>query len=264
MVSIELVSTASAIEDYFAHVPRQVGQHLLERQIVGPIGLDTGTEDFDPARHDPIMIDTLSPFQEVTGQAQVRQVLPYNPAIINLIADYRSNGSEILERTRKRAIDVIIGSLMTSLPSMDRINAVGIDKSPGQSQEEVDREIIDESSHGLTIVAGSFEDFTGKASFENPDETIALKVNHPLEREFPAGVGKLAIGGGVEVDTCDQSQLDYVNGRLQQRHERVVQKMLNAGVSLVVPIITAPKHPSGLNATEIDEKIAGAVSHLLI
>lgn len=270
---IRFVQTERAFAELSANDILRTGQHVHEQMKSGGIGIELGNIPFDPEIHRTGDIDYLSPITAATGELQARQVLPTRSLLVNSVVDYRGGRAyESVIQAKKQVQDRIRDALENALPGHgDRMIDYAIGSSDlsivhkhtdlgfdlREREEAGSEEIAALSYRGLTLVIGSFNrlNFEG---YRNLNNLVALKVNHPAERQIPAGVGFVSLGGAVEVDTNNPKQLDEVNRRLENRHMEIVDKLEEAGIS-VASVVLKPNAPDKIDTEETDRAIAEGV-----
>jgi hypothetical protein len=121
------------------------------------------------------------------------------------------------------------------------------------------RELSGLAMHRMAI---AISDFQGVELMPGSlDKVIAIKLNHPLEREIPANVGRISLGGAHELDTRNPQQLIAYNGLLQRRHETTVSGLEAAGAT-VTSVVFDPSFESGYDISGADERLAAAVKRV--
>lgn len=262
---VRFPATSNKIAELEAIIPRKTGLHLLQRQAVSVGGLDMGSTDFDAARHLPHMIDPLAVMAEVTGTPQVRIQKPANPLLINIVADLRNAGDDPRIRSMKdRAIQSVLEGLTSAVPNLDPSFVYRVEGDHA-NPEQVARDnegILQICSDGLCFVISDFKLFKNKGEFSPRADVLALKVNHPLERKAPSGVGSISLGGLVEIDTDDPRQVDQANQMLGDYHASIIDGLLNCGVKTVGSGLVMPNLTDMIDAQKTDEVLAKMVSSL--
>lgn len=239
-LKISLNKTEQALQELYAHTYRNPGMHTYPEQRVAADGLDLGSQDFDAERHEAHLIDPLSAMEEVFETPQVRLVLPNKPIIATIIMDKRvQDVNQRIADSKLRAIQEIGSLIYDSTAPLDFVFNKAVLET-GSSDEEDQKDVIDETNQGLGIIVSDFSRFDfKKGEFGNRSDVLAVKVNHPIELEVPANVGRLVLGGIWEINTDNADELADYNQALAERHAAIMENIRNAGATCVQVVVDA-------------------------
>ncbi|HUP26761.1 MAG TPA: hypothetical protein VM124_03910 [Candidatus Limnocylindrales bacterium] len=265
-----LPETQDALANLAANNQFGWGEHRHGNLVAGVNGLQVGSEEFDPMRHEPWQINPLDVMGLALGEYHVPVVLPYRPMAANVIIDMTRRQDHPLVAGAKRNLGVsLTNALEESLPGMtDQIHgyvigdsvkelrAAGFEQIEPADEDANARTISEIAAEGLTLVLSDFRHL----SFDpfSLGDVVAVKTNHPAERSIPAGVGLISLGGAASVNTNKPSQLAEVNARLQQEHVRITGMLRAAGAS-IAEVVAKPASPEGYGLAAADKSIAAAL-----
>ncbi len=245
------------------------GEHTYNNIAVGSMGIQVGTEAYDPTRHFPWQINPLAPLGLAMGEHHVNLVLPSRPMAANVIVDHSLRRDHSSVTAAKRYLgDSLLSALDESLPGMsDQIYSYVIGESGDAPSgyeliEATDglavvNTVTAIARDGLTFVISDFRRLELGGRYV--DNLVAIKANHPAERSIPAGAGLLSLGRGREINTNDSTQLGFMNDRLQAEHEQIVRTLRAAGAA-VAEVIVKPSAANGYDFTVADHSIAKALA----
>lgn len=263
-----LQRTHAALASLEANAGHAYGEHVRRNVQAGFDGVYIGEAEFDPTRHDPSDIDAFA-MGEALDKPHVSQVFPSRPLHINIVAD-RTGRSEDPRVTAVKgaAAASLVGSLDESLPGVTDqsfIYIAGHGNLPDaetlrvSNRNELPGQVSDLALDGLTLVVSDFQGMRFEPG--SLDGVVAVKLNHPLERAIPAGVGRISLGGEYELDTRDGTQLGAYNQLLQAQHDRTVSGLESAGAT-VASVIADPRYEQGYDIGAADEEIASAIGEI--
>lgn len=256
-MSIKLPRTSEVLTQYGANVPFGLGSHLDPSISTGVSGISVGEVPFDPALHDATDIDFGSAEEMLTGDFHVEQVIPERPLSYFTVVDATARREfDSIARTKRIARGLIAGALTDQVVSIG--DRAMLEDVVGQDRQPFTVKTKDALDMGLTFALGDFEGFNAKRDLNG---LVAIKVNHLLERELPANVGYISLGGAVEIDTNNPNQLAQVNDALEQKHQEVVESLESADAQ-VVCVVADPRLKPEFDAPKTDEDIAKAIEKL--
>lgn len=265
--------TESALAEIPSNVRFGGGSHYLYDVTSGKEGLIIGSMPFDPSMHSSYQIDPTSLIGLALDTAYVTQVLPIKPLSINLIVDASKRNEHQLVTDRKLTMAAELGNAIdNALGGVgDRVNTYVIGETEIDIAErstvlieekdplEISLRIADIANRGLTFVISDFKNFNLEPTILPLDGVIAIKVDHILERQLPANVGRISLGGLVEVNTNRPKKLQQVNEQLQSQHDAIVSKLKMHGAS-VASVIIDSRIEEGFDLPGADLAIAMAVN----
>ncbi len=270
--------TEAAISEVAANLKVGMGGHIEERVRSGVPGLAVGEVPFNPVIHDPEAIKPFSFMEEVVGGPHVDQVLPKRPTEVTLINDYgnRTDIDAISSSKRRAALAIAVG-LESALGVGDKLYryATGVDGLVPADIGDIELESLENSEEyraqsvamrcmgGLALVLSDFHKLPLHEVQADYSSTLAIKLNHPLERRIPANVGVIGLGGDLEIDTDKPKNLAKANEMLDARHNLVVDRLQSAGMT-VVSLVSLPSSEAGIDLNIADDVIAQGVNTLTL
>ncbi|HEX5456519.1 MAG TPA: hypothetical protein VFW77_04095 [Candidatus Saccharimonadales bacterium] len=263
-----LQRTHDALASLEANAGHAYGEHVRRSVQTGYDGVYIGEAEFDPTRHEPSDIDPFA-MGEALDRPHVSQVFPSRPLHINIVADRTGRAEDPRVTAIKDAAVVgLVGSIDESLPGVTdqsfiylagRGDIANAETLRASSRNELPGQISDLALDGLTIVISDFHGMRFDRS--SLDGVVAVKLNHPLERAIPAGVGRISLGGEYELDTRDGAQLGEYNRLLQAHHDSAVAGLESAG-AVVASVISDPRYEQGYDIAAADGGIAAAIGEM--
>lgn len=275
-----LPETAGALNEAMANNQFGPGAHAFANSRPGVGGLFLGEVPFDPSFHEAADILTTSFMEDLTEQPHVGLYRPEHPLHVSVVTDYGNAADDArIIRLKREAARNLTDGIVAQLGSVtDRLDtfAVGATDTTdlgiyehdlaGRASTEIERaeDIAHISLSGLTVVISDFRnlplDQMGRNRFQ---ETLAVKVNHPFEREIPSGVGVLSLRGMAEVNTNKPRELDRVNKRLAELHRQKIEALEDAGIP-VASVVIRPQMPLKLDETEVDQALSDGLRTLML
>ncbi|MES2971069.1 MAG: hypothetical protein V4702_01980 [Patescibacteria group bacterium] len=266
-----LPETQQALSDLPANSLLGGGEHMLNDIRTGTEGRYVGSIPYDPRDHFPHDIDPLSPTGIALGEDYVRQVRPTRPLTFSLAIDQTARAENpVLTAAKKSLAESLADSLDLTVSPGDRVFSyvVRSDNKPSddwryetvqaEDSEAFTSTLLGLANRGLTIVISDFR----RVNFAHPEldlsGIVAVKTNHKLERNLPAGIGVVSLGGYNSVNTNKKRELLRANKLLHNSHEDIVAGLNNAGAG-VASVVIDPKHPDGFNLRATDQAIATAI-----
>lgn len=271
MSGFEFERTPEAIEQHFSLARHRQGVHNSSKIGTGLGNRLLGHAKYNPLRHSPLDINYRSFAGMVEDEDYVRVVTKTMPVDLHIVRDgtLRSEVGVAKGHKSKVADQVArgIGDSVTSIT--DKLFEVAVSETylPGSSKgrdtvrvfgrEDLPAAVEENEGVGLTFV---MSDFKGISFQEGSlEDTIAIKINHLLEREVPQGIGRITLGSVGDLDTNNRRKLRAYNQHLQHEHDGVVEQLQAAGAH-VVSIVANPRiQPFGFDALSADTGIANAV-----
>lgn len=257
--SSSLVQTEQVLRDLYAHTDSNYGVHTFPEQRVSAAGIDLGSLDYDPERHEAHMIDPLSAMQDVFDVPQVHVQLPFRPIVASVITDRRiEDVNPRIAESKLLAIDSIGGALVKVMPPLDFVKVAEIDF--GSTDEADERDAVRLANEGLGIIVSDFSRFNlGPKTFSGRSDVLAVKVNHPIELEVPAGVGRLVLGGVLEINTDNPNELEAYNHDLSNYHASINERIRQSG-AVCVQVVTDASVGHRFDSVLADTELASAIS----
>lgn len=233
------------------------GEHSRRSPSAGDIGQVLGFVSFDPNVHDTEHIDHLAFVDDGSAESEyfVQQVLPEKPFNMTNIQDVTSRyGANVLADPKAEVIADIVQALVKSLTG--QTDHAYLEIANGSNRQEFVDKTADSIDHGLTFGVSDFHglDF-GDVSL---DGLVAIKVNHLLEREIPANVGFISLGGYVELNTNDSRDLSRFNESLEEKHQETAERLEALG-AFVISVVADPRVENGFDVARADTDIAKAL-----
>lgn len=260
------------------HRELDFGLHASGQVANGIDGVAIGEEQFDPSRHTADMIDPMSMGEAMFDVPHVAMVVPYRNEQMNVVLhqdpalrNLPSYLQPIREQKQKLAED-LVSSLESSKQVGDQVNLFVVGDSDVEVPRRVPATIIGETEQpeeaaqavagvcvrGLTFVISDFNALPIEKSMPSQfKNTVAIKVNHLLEKELPANVGRISMGGLKEVNTNKAKQLQAVNEGLRQKHEGIAVSLQDQGLAVAEVVYGSPDQPHDSKTT--DAQIARAI-----
>lgn len=271
-----LRETEAAFAELAATKQHEFGvRHGLQARV-GHRGIDIGEQLFDPARHNPTDINTLSLMGMVTDQPHVKVVLPDLPMEVSIVTHNQTGkDSPEMALSKQRLGQALRHSLESAVPRIgDRIYSYHIgdtsDAGVNNSSEFIEadenpskniKKVEDICFNGLTFVISTFGRGLPLGIYGTRYENIiGIKANTALELRLPNDVN-VRLGGSREAST--PAERAEMNARLDQHHQGIENRLLLAGIKLA-KVVFDGNHPSGLQfePREADVSIAKAVRSL--
>lgn len=266
-----LLETQRVFANLPANNPRWQGDHLQHQSKASMDGIFLGTLPFDPFVHDAHDIDPLAAMGFALGEDHVRQVFPHRSLITNVVIDSTGRlDAPAVTESKARLARGLSDCLDETKGSMDlnfsyRLVSPESELNDGSAENipvnerEFARTIGEFARNSLTFVISDFN----RMRFDRSPDTdfgnvVAIKVNNPLERQIPANIGPVPLGGLQYVDTNKRRKLEPVNRDLQAQHERIVRDLCSTGAS-VASIIFNHRMPEGFDVDAADAQIAAAI-----
>lgn len=248
------------------------GNHLERREVVGRNGDVVEDRPFIFGQDLIQDINPTSLIGEVLGMEHVRQVHPGRRLMTNIIVDKMDSRDDDRIQAKKEIIAVhiaatLFASMAQTSDSVKLMVRQGMnlgDISPTATKLtwlEDDASVQEASSKGISFLINDFARFDTLDEANKPHPVIGVKVNHPLERNIPSGIGLLGLGNGYELDTSNPKELDEINQRLQVRHRSIVEAMKQTGIR-IANVIIEPQFDDGFNPVLADHHISTAVKSL--
>lgn len=252
----EFRETSRALADLQASVNFGIGQHI-DPNIATRGNIILGDVDFDPTKHNPLDINPLSPIGIATDSMQVRQAFPHRALHIPLAVDATHRKEvDVLTIDKARASNFIAQELDQALHGVG--DSMAVNQADGEDRDVLPR-ILEDDRSSLFI---GISDFYGIDFGDNHlDGLVAIKVNHLLEREIPANVGFISLGGAVELNTNSKKDLANFNGKLEVSHQETVERLEDLGAS-VVSVVVDPRLENGFDVPQVDADIASALQEM--
>lgn len=268
----DLPNTFEALAEIPANRHFGYGQHPEHMVRSTALGRQLGYTEFDANLHSPDQIDPFSLLGMALEQDMVPIVEPVRPLVFNVVTDFSAATEYAGVTAAKRAVARDMAHAiddsrdMTDLSFLylvgDDVPTQGVPHHDILQNEKGDvtalsANVEEIAQNGLTFVVSDFSRLRlpDTARF---DDLIAIKVNHLLERQVPAKVGRISLGGLAVVDTDKPRQLAKVNHELEERHQAIVAGLEARGAQ-VASVITAPKYLHKYDVTDADKQIAGAI-----
>lgn len=272
-----LPNTTDALSTLLTNQRWSQGANQASHIEVGSMGIVLGDVEYDPTKHSPSDINPLSLMAEATGIEHVQQNMPEKPLNIGVIVDVASIDDDPRIRARKMdAARQLTGLLADAMPSItDHIHSyvvgsgsyaeaaigesqmMGIEASDEQRALQVAQFCLD----GLTFVISDFRRLPLANAGQRFSEAVAIKLNHPLERRIPGGIGVIGLGNGYEVDTNSDKQLAIVNNKLEAKHQATVEALEHRGLE-VASVLIDPFAVDGIDHKSSDNAVASAINRL--
>jgi hypothetical protein len=274
---MSLPNTTDALSALLTNQRWSQGANQTSHIEVGSMGVVLGDTEYDSARHSPTDINPLSLMAEATGMDYVQQVISEKPLNISVVTDLGNMDDDSRISRRKHDVARNLTSLLTdAMPSItDYVHSyvvgagvhaeaaigesqmLGVEASDQQRAAQVAQFCLD----GLAIVISDFRHLPLADTDGRFNETIAVKLNHPLERKIPEGIGVIGLGNGYEVDTNSDKQLAIINEKLDLRHQATVEALERSGIK-VASVVIDPIALGGLGYDSADEALAEAINRL--
>lgn len=275
---MHLPKTSGALSESMANNRTGPGAHAFANNRAGGGGLFLGEVPFDFQQHEVTDILSSSSMEVVTGEPHVGMYRPNHPLHMNVVTDYGNDADDArIMRVKRLAARNITEGILGQLTSVtDRlesyaVGALGSSRLPrGQfmladrdkTEEERAKAVARLSLEGLTLVISDFRSLPlATSKVGSYKETLALKVNHPLERRIPANIGFLSVKGLFEINTGKSRELEKANQRLEEQHKRKVGELEDAGIT-VVSVVIDPKSPQKVDVRELDRSLARGVKDI--
>lgn len=277
---MHLPETAGALSEAMANSQFGPGGHAFANTRTGANGLFLGEIPFDPAYHEAADILQTSMMEDVLDTPHVGLYRPEHPLHISVVTDYGNTADDArIMRTKREAARNLTEGILGQLTSVtDRLDSFAVGATEATqlglndheligreaSEQERAEEIARLGLGGLTLVISDFRSLPlGQFGGGDFSETLAIKVNHPWERQIPARVGILSLRGLAEVNTNKPRELDKVNRRLEAQHKQKIEELEEAGIT-VASVVLRPKLPLKVDETEVDEALATGIRTLMV
>lgn len=266
-------ATEQALADLSSNEQLLMGEHLNGQIEAGAHGLMVGSVSFDPTKHRPHQIDPISPLGLALDQPFVREVLPLKALNLNIVVDATDRDEHPMVSMSKRALaGELVEAIDSALPGMtDKVFAYvigdgiedlgGLDYEPINVAESTDinGSVAALATYGLTFVVSDFKRLVPveRRDFVN---VVAIKTDHKLERQLPAGIGPFTLRGGAAVNTDKRRELREANQRLEQQHQEIIARLKKMGASVASIVVDPKENPYyGFNFNAADQAIAEAI-----
>jgi hypothetical protein len=276
-----LPETESAFREYASTQQLYSGQHESAQHKAGVNGRFVGEVDYNPFKHRGVLPSPYSVWEEVTGEEQVRMVIPNKAMDVHLVlhqpgsvsADNTFNlGShrrflanqlfeeldDVISSAGDRVFQYSVGEDALSVQSTD----AEISETNGDPEEDA-KQIAEICQQGLTVVLSDFLHLPlHQENMANFPSTLGVKVNVPYDLELPQSdtVIRTNIRGG-EINFSNRKEVERVNALLKANHERIIRNLGLSGIA-VASAIYSPDFYDGFDATQVDHQIAAAVEKL--
>lgn len=234
----------------------------------------TGYREFDPAIHDASDIDPLAPLGLALDEDYVREVDKELALHVNVFCDHTSRVERPDITARKaQAVSHIAVMLRAALPYPDdRANLYGVhtqDQSVDRAKTTVYDELFavehrqqfldiatDAARSGVpTVLISDFEGM--QIPLKSASHSVGVVVNDITERKVVDSALAVSLGGDYEIHTHDKKQVRAYEELLNEKHERVLAALGQAGLT-TVSIITAINNKAGYDEAETDRELAAA------
>jgi hypothetical protein len=271
---VSMPRTEEAFDDLYANMVEEMGSHANETLALSDVKLSIAAQPFNPLTHDPRDIDLTLIESLITGIPHVSVGLTHRPVTINIIQDRTPRrGSEKFSQQKNRLAGMLAESLLYVVPHRDPTTGslLGPDLISAdlhEMDEVIEAETRADGAvyaaqlalNGLSIIFSDFRDLNfAPRSLEN---VVAVKVNHLMERSVPHGIGVISLGGGVELNTRKQRQVNAYNQKLEREHGAILDNLQSAG-AVVVPVVADLRiKPNGFDVNQTDLRIAEALNSL--
>jgi len=262
-----------ALEQLPASQLLRSGEHGSMRLKVGAQGLAVGEAPFDPTIHDPESIDPLATWGLVTEEPYVSIVEPQYSFDINVVVDNSpSNDDPGIIATRRLLGRQLLRAVDESSVQTDHLHAYIIGSPEGLPYDyrtefiKPDpgvKKLGEIGASGLTFVISDFNELAlEQLDPRDMTTTVGIKVNHPFELSLPAGKGKWARGDGKPATNTNRpGPLQARNTELRQLHERTVQRMQRAGMTVAHVLFDESKVATlGIDIPQADRAITSALA----
>lgn len=272
----ELRKTSEALSNLGAQQRTGIGDHTNPDLATGVYGnIVLGEVQFDPNVHSPIEIDHLSMMGVAMDELYVTEVLPENPIIAHVIVDGRDRQDyPALAKAKQKLASLLVVALDQALPGMSDVVydyrlVDDIQQRKGLREDiiayrggrELSRDLHNLGSSGIKFLISDFGSNIFKKSSElKLDGTVAIKVNHLLERQVPRGIGRISVGGAREIDTNNPKSLAPHNSMLKESHDDTVARLESAGASVASVVVDGQIKPDGIDFLDADRQIAAAIT----
>lgn len=261
----QLPETSHALRQCQGDLFYRGGMHDSPNLRTGVPGLPIGDTEFNPSRDLPTDINFASAMGEALGSLRVNTVIPYRALTMNFVIDAtkRAEIPQITNAKQAIADDVSFAFRGAVRDPLDVIRNYRIGYAAGQGELAIDPEHQPEAEimalRGLTLVISDFRKL--RFSPNSLDSTIAIIAKHPLERCIPADVGRLSIGGLIEVNTNKKRELLAVNDRLEIAHQETLAQLTSAGAQ-IVDVAIDPSKQHSYDIDNLDLGLANAIRQI--
>lgn len=266
---IHLPKTEDALYALSADMRDGFGDHINHALSAGDVSVQLGAEAFDPNYHDIADVDPSLQESQMMDSLYVPTGLASRPLVVNIVQDQMLRSENTLFGLQKKALsDQLTDALEYAAPSTDPVTGSIITDqvverhdfrhvAKANSRPDGVKKIEWLAVGGLAVVISDYQNM--KFDSGSMQNVVAIKVNHLLERTFPAGLGPRKVGSGLVLNTDNPKDLYEYNARLQEKHEGIVDGLQQAG-ALVVPVVADLRiKPHTFNVAQTDLQIARAV-----
>lgn len=264
--------TVRAISSLPPNMRLSEGNHLDRRQVVGRIGEKAEDKPFVFGQHIIQDINPTSLMGEILDAPHVSTVQPGRRSQTSIIVGPMEKLDDPRIRLQKqRVASKIAETLFNSMAqTSDSVRLLVVedtdigDVSPVATRLtriDSDRELAENCRRGLSFLISDFSDLKDANVNISAKPVIGLKINHILERELPKAKGLIGLGNGYEVDLANGVQVDQVNARLDEAHNRIIGKLNDSGIK-VVSVVVDNMLEDGFNPKSVDASLASAVTSL--
>lgn len=287
-----LPRTEEAFVDFVSEQSSLYGSHDTYEVRTGVQGKVIGEKEFDPSR--PWEINPVSLGEQMFDIPHTDVVIPTRPLHVRVVTHERTapDTDRLGLIAAKHALaNEIADTLEDALPGpTDRVlrykvgSAVDVRDfdaetvaTDGQPENDA-KQIAEICQEGLTVVVSDFLKLPLEEQGRAKDfvSTIAVKANHAIDLELPAGIGSVQSGyRGGEINTNGPgfvarflaklrgqepaNELNEVNQLLMDAHQATVARLGAAGMS-VASIILQPQLRRGFDVGVADTALAAAIT----
>jgi hypothetical protein len=272
----QLPKTREAIDTIFPELTGVRGERASLFIEAGLMRSPEGYVEFDQGIHELSDIEDFSLEEDLTGEEQVRINFRELPLDVNIALDGTSRQehdpltsakqkvagqlAEFLQDILDREKDESYRHLVVEAGSKSEKDYITDKVAYVKGRSEVQGKFIGVAHEvGIPFIVSDFSKVSMAQGSLPP--AIAVKVNHVLEREVPANVGILNLGGNVELNTNNSGQLMAYNRTLDRIHQSKLQQLRAAGAN-VVAVVADPRLAHGFDIASSDQQIAKSVKQL--
>lgn len=267
--------TSEALHDWQANVAASFGSHIDPVITTGvPSNVIVGEAEFNPFAHDPYDIDHMSLMSIATDTPHVREEMPDRPLRAHILIDRTNRGEHPqLTRAKTGVASNLEAALNLALPGISDSSTTTtlVSESasrrilPGYevkatSKTNIIRLLGQMGTKDIKVVISDFENLLCDENLlRQMGPTLAIKLNHPLQRHIASGMGPIDLYGGEKsVDTNNKKSLAKENQILEERHQQIISLIARSGAE-PVNILSDHRQAAGYNVIEADKLIASAV-----
>lgn len=272
----QLLLTRQALEAHLPQICETRGERLSVLMHPGMVDGPEGYREFDQEVHNAEDIDFEAPDTEYTGEDYVRITSKPLPHYMNIAGDLTPRlQTQAITDTKLRVARTLAGLLGGALQSQgdeDYFFLIG-QPSAGKTAEAgpiADKVFEADDRTSVPDAAATITSYTGMpfivsdfraVRFDSGslDRSVAIKINHLVERSLPANIGIISLGGSVELDTRDSYQLAAYNARLEAEHQSIVGNLAAAGAEVVSVVADPRLKPDEFDGKDADRQIAAAI-----